>query len=48
MTISAEEFVKPERVSMEAMMAATTLTVEAADRAVKNERLRALRLAQPA
>lgn len=54
MTISADEFFKPERVSMEAKVAATTLTAkaiisaEAAERAAKNERLRALRLAQSA
>lgn len=53
MTISAETFFKPERVSAEDKLALTTLTAknilerEAAERAEKNERLRALRLAQP-
>ncbi len=52
MTISAETFFKPERVSAEDKLALTTLTAknilarEAAERADKNERLRALRLAQ--
>jgi hypothetical protein len=52
MTISAETLFKPERVSAEDTLALTTLTAknilarEAAERAEKNERLRALRLAQ--
>jgi hypothetical protein len=51
MTISAETFFKPERVSAEDKLALTTKTAknilarEAAERAEKNERLRALRLA---
>jgi hypothetical protein len=52
MTISAETLFKPERVSAEDKLTLTTLTAknilerEAAERADKNERLRALRLAQ--
>jgi hypothetical protein len=52
MAISAETFFKPERVSAEEKLALTTITAkgilerEAAERAEKNERLRALRLAQ--
>jgi hypothetical protein len=52
MTISAETFFKPERVSAEDELTLTTLTAnnmlerEAAERADKNDRLRALRLAQ--
>jgi hypothetical protein len=52
MTISAETFFKPEHASAEDKLALTTLTAknilerEAVGRAEKNERLRALRLAQ--
>lgn len=51
MSISAETFFKPGRVSAEDKLALTTLTAksildkESAERAEKNARLRALRLA---